>query len=73
MIQVHNSLHAAHFRIGLVPVQRETVFRGGGAHAAGSEAINGEELIEVVELDHVSDHADRLFVSTPLISARFTH
>lgn len=62
MIQIHDSLHAEHLRIAFVPVQRETMLRRVRIHAAGAEAIDREELIGVVELDHVPDHADRLLV-----------
>lgn len=69
MIQIHDSLHAEHFRIAFISVQRETMLRRVRIHAASAEAIDREELIGVVELDHVPDHADRLLV--PIDYPRF--
>ena len=64
VIQIHDSVHSEHFRVAFVSVQREAVLRGGGVRPAGAESVNGEHLVGVVELDDVSDHADRLFVPT---------
>lgn len=68
MIEIHDSLHAVHFGIGFVPIQCKAMFCGGRMGSARAKAVDREEFVSVVELDHVSDHADRFFVSIAWIS-----
>ena len=62
MVHLHDARHPFHFRISLVPIQRETMIRGGESRGTGAEAVGGEETIGVVELEDAADGVNRLLV-----------
>ena len=62
MVHLHDARHPFHFRISLIPIQRETMIRGGESRGTGAEAVDGEATVGVVKLEHVTDGENRGFV-----------